>query len=335
MLTLDGAAGEGGGQILRTALGLSLVTGTPFLLENIRARRRRPGLARQHLAAVRAAARIGDASTEGAELGSRRLAFEPGAVAGGTFEFSTDGAGSTSLVLQAVLPALLCAPGPTRLTLRGGTHNPLAPPFEFLERAYLPLLRRMGAGVEARLLRHGFNPAGGGAVEFRVEPAPLLEPLELVARGRIVAREAIAMVARLPDHIARRELDVVAKRLGWTRKELHVRDISDSAGPGNALVLIVESDEACEVVTTFGEIGLPAETVARRAVRAMQRFLQADVPVGEHLADQLMVPLAMAGGGRYRTLPLTGHARTNAEVIGRFLPVRVDTSVEGEVTIRA
>ncbi|MHC4549348.1 MAG: RNA 3'-terminal phosphate cyclase [Planctomycetota bacterium] len=326
---LDGAAGEGGGQIVRTALGLSLLTGIPFRLENIRAGRRRPGLLHQHLTAVRAAARIGRARTQHAHLHSRELDFRPGPVAGGDFCFDVQTAGSATLVVQTVLPALLRADAPSRLVVRGGTHNPFAPPFDFVARVFLPWLRRMGADVEADLVRPGFFPAGGGEIRVEVRPAARLAPLECLERGPIRRRCATAVVANLPRTIAKRELRFVARALGWEQSELRAVE-AEAAGPGNVLTLLVESEHVSEVVTAFGEKGLPAERVAEHATRELTRYLEAGVPVGAHLADQLMVPLAMAGGGSYRTLPLTAHALTNATVIERFLPVRIEATVESE-----
>ena len=331
MLVIDGREGEGGGQVLRTALGLSLVTGTPVRVENIRARRTRPGLLHQHLTAVRAAVAVGGAEAIGDELHSDMLSFTPGPVRGGTYAFDVGTAGSATLVLQTVLPALLRAEGPSAVTVRGGTHNPHAPPFEFLAECFFPLLRRMGAGVQGVLERHGFYPAGGGAVRVDVTPGPLA-PLELMERGRIVRREAVAAVANLPAHIAEREIGVVAKELGWKRKEMAAREV-DAEGPGNVLTLLAASETACEVVTGFGERGLAAETVARRAAKELRRWPDAHAPVGAHLADHLLVPLALAGGGRFRTVPPSGHTRTNAAVIERFLPVRfrlLDDAIEVE-----
>lgn len=324
MLRLDGSAGEGGGQILRTALSLSLVTGTPFCLTDIRGGRERPGLKRQHLTAVAAAAQVGRARVEGLRLHSSRIDFLPGDVSGGDHVFDVQSAGSASLVLQTVLPALLLAATPSRLVLRGGTHNPFAPPWDFLVHVFLPWLHRMGAAVEAELVRPGFFPAGGGELRVTVQPVARLTPVDALERGRVVSRRATALVANLPLTIAERELHVVAKELGWRKKELRAEERHDAAGPGNALTLHVETRHASEVVTGFGEKGVPAERVAKRACRALQRYLAADVPVGEHLADQLLLPLALAGGGSFRTLPLSSHARTNAALIERFLPVRID-----------
>jgi RNA 3'-terminal phosphate cyclase (ATP) len=217
-------------------------------------------------------------------------------------------------VLQTVLPALLVADAPSRVTLLGGTHNPLAPPFDFLARVFVPAIARMGARVRLDLVRHGFHPAGGGEVRAEIVPSPLA-PLLLLQRGEILRRRAEAVVANLPLSIAERELRVI----GWD--ESVARPV-ESAGPGNVVMLHVESEHASELITGFGAKGVPAERVAQGALAGMERYLAADVPVGEHLADQLLVPMALAGGGAFRTMPLSSHARTNAALIERFLPVR-------------
>jgi len=337
-LTLDGSFGEGGGQILRTALSLSVATGTPFRITRIRAGRSRPGLLHQHLTAVRAAAAIGGARVEGAELGSQELRFEPREVRPGEYTFEIGTAGSAGLVLQTVLPPLLTAAGPSRLELEGGTHNPSAPPFDFLARCFLPLLERMGPRLGAELLRPGFFPAGGGRMRIEIEPVVRLKPLELVERGPIVRRRARALVARLPRHIAERELREVRRELGWAESECEVEEISDSAGPGNTLVLEVTSEVGdsplTEIITAFGRRGVPAERVAGEAVEELRRYLDPQVPVGLHLADQLLLPLALAGGGRFLTLPLSSHARTHVEVIRRFLPVAIRAVEEDEQRVR-
>jgi RNA 3'-terminal phosphate cyclase (ATP) len=325
MLTLDGSFGEGGGQILRTALALSLVTRTPFQIEKIRAGRSRPGLLRQHLAAVNAAAQVGDAEIDGAALGSNRLVFRPRGLRPGDFTFSVGSAGSATLVFQTVLPALLCASGPSRLALEGGTHNPSAPPFEFLDRAFLPLIRRAGPRVEATLSRRGFFPAGGGRFEATIEPAPLA-PIELLERGPLKAVRALAVVASLPEHIARREVETIR---GLVEAETRVVRDDASPGPGNVVQIEVESAALTEVFTAFGRKGVKAERVAREAAEEARRYLDAAVPVGPHLADQLLIPLALARGGSFRTGPLTPHARTNLEVVGRFLDVPIAVQERG------
>ncbi len=325
MLTIDGSKGEGGGQILRTSLALSLVTGTPFRLEKIRAKRRKPGLLRQHLTAVKAVEALG-ASVDGAELGAREIVVRPGAVRGGEHRFAVGSAGSACLVLQTVLPPLLAAGVPARLELEGGTHNPFAPTWDYLDRVFLPLLGRMGASVKTTIAARGFYPAGGGRFTVEIEPTAGLRPLEILERGEITARRARALVAHLPGSIGLRELAVVKQKLGWREEELALEQVADSPGPGNVLMLEVESAQLRELCTGFGEKGVKAETVARRAVSELRRHLESGAPVGEHLADQLVVPFSLAGGGTYRTLPLSEHTRTNLDVVRRFLPVRIDAT---------
>jgi RNA 3'-terminal phosphate cyclase (ATP) len=328
-LELDGSIGEGGGQILRTALALSLVTGTPFHIEKIRAGRSIRGLLRQHLTAVNAAAEVGRAQVVGAELGSQQLQFAPGKVAPGSYRFDVGTAGSATLVLQTVLPPLLIASGRSDLTLEGGTHNPHAPPFDFLARVFLPLVARMGPRLGATLERPGFFPAGGGRFTLSVAPAPLSR-LDLPDRGAVVARRARAVVANLPAGIAERELTVLAEQLRWSRDTLHAEEATASTGPGNVVMVEVESEHVSELFTAFGAKGLRAEVVAERAAQEALRYLAAEVPVGEHLADQLLVPMALAGGGSFRTLSPTRHTTTNAAVIRKFMNVKVDTSQVAE-----
>ena len=324
MILLDGSQGEGGGQILRTALGLSLCSGQPFRIEKVRAGREKPGLLRQHLTAVTAAAAVGAAEVEGAALGSRELTFRPGKarVVGGEFAFAIGTAGSAGLVLQTILPALLTASGPSRLTLEGGTHNPFAPPFDFLARAFLPLVNRMGPRVSATLGRPGFYPAGGGKMKIAIEPCTQLRPLELLTRGEPRGRSARALVAGLARNIAERELKVVRERLGWTEEQCAVDLLPGAFGPGNALILEVASEHVTEVFSGFGQRGVASERVASVAAQEVRDYLAAPgaPAVGEHLADQLLIPLALAGGGAFSTVTPSRHTRTNAEVITRFLP---------------
>jgi RNA 3'-terminal phosphate cyclase (ATP) len=334
-LLIDGSQGEGGGQVLRSSLTLSLVTGRPVVLENIRAKRKKPGLMAQHLTAVRAAAEVGRAELSGAQLGATRLEFRPGPVQSGNYAFNVGTAGSCTLVLQTVLPALLSAKGPSHMILEGGTHNPLAPPFDFLAKAYLPLLRQMGPRVKLELVRPGFYPAGGGLVTARVLPAPRWNRLELLERGRITARRVRALIARLPRHIAERECRTIARLSGWSEESFTIEEVRNSRGPGNAVMIELESENVTEVFSAFGQLGVKAEVVAERAWRETQAYLAADVPVGPHLADQLMLPLAIGvylggGGGTFRTMPLTPHSTTHLQIIRTFLGVearvKADTS---------
>ena len=324
MLTIDGSRGEGGGQILRTALGLSMLTGKPFRIDRIRANRDKPGLMRQHLTAVTSAAAVCSAEVGGASVGSSRLTFAPGKVRPGEYAFSTGSAGSTTLVFQAILPALLTADAPSLVTLEGGTHNIYAPPLDFLEKAFLGVVNRMGPRVEVALDRPGFYPAGGGRWTASVTPAERLEPVHLTARGDVTHRACPAVVAGLPPDIATRELAVCRKALDWPAESFAVRQLDPAYGPGNVLMIEVESRRVTEVFTAFGQRGVRAEAVAEQAVAEARRYLAAgDVPVGEHLADQLLIPLAMAGGGSYVTTTPTEHTRTNIEVVRMFLDVEV------------
>ena len=322
MLELDGSQGEGGGQVLRTSLALSLITGTPFRIERIRENRTPPGLRKQHLTAVQAAAQVGDADVHGAAVGARELTFTPRAVRAGDYRFAIGTAGSCTLVLQTVLPALMLQKERSALVLEGGTHNPMAPPFDFLERVYLPLLARLGPRVKLTMERPGFYPAGGGKLHVEIEPAPL-GGLELLERGPIVRTQATALVCNLPVNIAERELDLVRRKLRWPDDSFEAREDPRAFGPGNALLLEVECAHARELASAIGERGVRAEDVARKAVEELQRWLDADVPVGEHLADQLLLLLALAGQGSFRTLPLSGHSTTQIDVMAKFLPSKV------------
>lgn len=323
MITIDGSEGEGGGQILRTALALSLVTGRAIRLENIRAGRSKPGLLRQHLTAVQAAAAVGAAEIAGAMLGSQTLEFQPGSVKAGDHHFAVGTAGSATLVLQTVLPPLLTASGVSTLTLEGGTHNPMAPPFDFLARCFIPLIRRMGPKVELELDRPGFYPVGGGRFHARIEPVEKLTQLDLPERGSIVRQQARAIVARLPASVARRELAIVRERLGWAENQCHVETVTNPVGPGNALMLEIEADHVTAVFTGFGERDRSPEEVAHEVADAADDWMHAGVPVDEHLADQLLLPMALAGGGSFRTVKPSLHSITNARTIQRFLPIDI------------
>ncbi|MBI1766621.1 MAG: RNA 3'-terminal phosphate cyclase [Acidobacteria bacterium] len=325
MITIDGSFGEGGGQILRTSLALSLVTGQPFRIEKIRAGRKNPGLLRQHLTAVNAAQQISQAAVEGAGIGSTQLSFTPGEITPGEYAFAVGTAGSTTLVLQTVLPSLLRARAESRLTLEGGTHNPFAPPFNFLVKAFLPLLNRLGARVEATLARYGFYPAGGGKLEIRIAPASQLTPFELLERGEIVGRRAQALVANLPRSVGERELKVIGQKLNWPAEWLRLEEVKNSNGPGNLVSVEIESANVAEVFTGFGERGVTAEAVAIKAIQEARRYLASDAAVGEYLADQLLIPLALAGGGAFTTVAPSRHTTTNIAIIRKFLPVEITT----------
>lgn len=331
MIVIDGAEGEGGGQVLRNALALSIVTGQPFRIDNIRGRRARPGLMRQHVTAVEAACAVGGADCEGVGIGSACLTFRPGRIRAGDHRFAIGTAGSTGLVLQTILAPLLLADRPSRIVLEGGTHNPNAPPFDFIDRVFLPLVRRMGVEVTATLVRPGFYPAGGGRIEVTIVPAPRLAGLELVRRGALQAVQAVATVAGLPDDIARREIAACRAVLGWPDPACTVVDLPAACGPGNILTLEARFDHATEIVSGFGTFGRPARAVAGQAAARMAGYLASTAFAGPYLADQLLLPMALAGCGRFTTVKPSEHTRTAARIIGLFLdcPIAIAALPDG------
>ncbi len=325
MITIDGSLGEGGGQVLRTALSLAAITGETAAITNIRAKRRKPGLMRQHLTAVLAAGEICGAELSGAEIGSTELVFKPGRPRHGERSFSIGTAGSATLVLQTVLPPLLGIEGTSILTLEGGTHNPLAPPYDFLERAFLPLLAEMGARATPRLHRHGFYPAGGGRMTVEATGGAL-RPLCLTRRRSDPALKALCLYSSLPSSVAKREAETLAARFPQLAGKVEIRRV-ESPGPGNAVVVDAAIERAgeggmVEVFTGFGEKGVSAEAVAAKLVDEVGEYLASEAAVGKRLADQLLLPMALAGGGEFTTLEPSLHTRTNIEVIQAFLPVR-------------
>jgi RNA 3'-terminal phosphate cyclase (ATP) len=322
MLTIDGSHGEGGGQIIRTSLALSLVTGKSFHVERVRANRDKPGLRQQHLTAVKAAAEIGQAQVEGAAVSATTFTFTPGVVTPGDYVFRVGTAGSATLVLQTVLPPLMIASAPSILRFEGGTHNVHAPPFDFLERTFLPLVRLMGPSILIELGRYGFYPPGGGRFDVFIEPAARSQRLDLLKRGKIRARRARALVVNLPATMAERELAVIKEKLSFSDEELHA-EISDNAiSRGTAVMIEIESESLTEMFTRIGERGVRAEVIAEKAAEALA-YLTSDAPVDEHLADQLLIPLALCGGGSFLTANLTLHTLTNIEIIKKFLDVDI------------
>lgn len=337
MIELDGSQGEGGGQILRTALALSLVTGQPFRMDNIRAKRPKPGLMRQHLACVQAAMAVGggvgqtqalNGAGHSVQLGETSLTFVPGQVTAGDFEFAVGSAGSCMLVLQTVLWPLLMVDGPSRLVLRGGTHNPMAPSLSFLQ-----LLAPMFAGHGAPLFdievrRHGFYPAGGGEAHVQICPpghGKGLCPPCFMQRGELVEMYAECLHAGLPKGVAERELAVLKAALDLPDTQLRHRALRSNEGPGNALMVVLRFAHMTEVLTSYGDKGVSAEQVARDVLQQVRRYQASAAPVGEHLADQLMIPLALAAlqgqHGKYWATAISGHTRTNALTIEKFLPL--------------
>lgn len=325
VVEIDGSRGEGGGQILRTALALSIITKKRLRMRRIRAGRKRPGLQAQHLACVEAAAKLCHGHVVGAEIGSQELELAPGAGSADYLSVDIGTAGSTTLVVQTILVPALVAGQALRAVVIGGTHNPMAPPFEFLDRVFLPHLRAMGAHVSLSLEKHGVVPTGGGKLVLEVRPSMKLSPIAVVEAGPVTGKRATVILARLPTHVADRELAIVRERFKISPEDCEIVDVR--GGPANVLMIEIERAGSREIVTGHGEKGLRAELVAERACAEVDRYLAANVPVGEHLADQLLLPMAVAGGGQFRTMaPLSLHATTNIETIRHFLdvPIRVE-----------
>jgi len=322
LIPLDGAQGEGGGQILRTALTLSAVTGQGFRVERIRANRLRPGLRPQHLAAVRAAAMSCGAEVHGAFDGSPDLRFAPGPVSPGEFRFDIGTAGAATLVLQAVLPILATAATPSRVEVTGGTHVPRSPSHHFLSRHWSEVVGRLGLVARLRLERAGFFPRGEGCAAAEVEPWVRPATLDLSRRGALVAVRGISGGARLRGDVARRAADAAQAHLWEQRRIESAWEVVDlvAASPGAFLQLEAVFETGRAAFGLLAERGLRAEVLGERAARRVLKFIDdEEAVVDPWLADQMAVPLALAGGGgRLSTSEVTSHLETVAGVLRRF-----------------
>lgn len=324
MITIDGSEGEGGGQMVRNSCALALVTGQPFRITNIRARRPKPGLMRQHVTAVEAAAAISGSECTGLAVGSSELTFRPGRTIPGEYHFAVGTAGSTGLVLQTVLLPLALAGGPSRLVLEGGTHNMLAPPFEFIERAFMPIINRMGPQVSVRLIRHGFYPRGGGRIEVDIVPAPLA-PLDCTARGDRLGVSAKAVFSALPGEIGERMLARTRRDLAdWPDEAFRMCQVPADQGPGIILLLEARYAKVTEIVSAFGQLGVTAERLAKTAAARMQGYAESSAFAGPYLADQLVLPFVLASGGAFTTVKPSQHLLTAIDIARSFTGRRVE-----------
>lgn len=326
-IQLNGSNGEGGGQILRTALSLSAITGKPFQLEQIRAGRKRPGLMRQHLTCVRATAELCGAKTSEVSIGSGSLTFSPDRIRGSHQTFSIGTAGSTTLLMQTIFPVLLQAPDASGVTLQGGTHVIKAPCFEYVAEIFLPMIRKLGARTNLHLQRAGFFPAGGGELFLEVEPSTLVPQKWNGSKSAQPVSAEVLNTPEIPASVADKELRKARNAFSIPSEDTWVRSITGTACPGNALLLrSAPSKEAPGTLTSaYGERGKRADQVAKEAIWEMQRYQNSPAPIDEHLADQLLLPLALAGGGSYTATALTPHFHSNTEVIEAFLPIEIHT----------
>ena len=330
MIKIDGSEGEGGGQMVRNSCALSLVTGEPFQISNIRAKRSKPGLMRQHVTAVEAACAISDSDCIGLAVGSSELEFRPGRAIPGEYLFAVGTAGSTGLVLQTVLMPLILAERPSRLVLEGGTHNMLTPPFDFIERCFLPVINRMGPRVSARIIRHGFYPRGGGRIEVDITPAPL-SPVDCIDRGAPASVNAHAVFAGLPFEIAERMLTRARRDLAdWPEDAFAIRELPADQGPGVILMLEARYADVTEVVSGFGQLGVPAERLAKTSAARIRGYIESKAFAGPYLADQLVLPFVLAGGGGFTTVKPSQHLVTAIEIARRFTGRGITLERHGE-----
>lgn len=324
MIVIDGRFGEGGGQILRTALTLSAATNQPFRIINIRKKRSKPGLRHQHLACVNAAAEICGARCKGNILQSLELEFTPGEIRAGKYFFNIPTAGSSMQVMQTVLPVLARAQGSSVVTVRGGTHNPGAPPFEFFTASFLPLLQALGITAEMQLRKHGFYPVGGGEIAATIQPQrATASEFSLLQRGEPNTANAEILISWLPLTVAERERKILQQKLGWGAGKITITEITDSPGPGNVILIRVQYGEQNFLFTAFGQRGKPAEQVATEACETFIDFRLTKAALDEHLSNQILLYLALNQGGVYTAPGLSMHTKTNIEVIKSFLEIKI------------
>src|SRR5437870_2678898 len=331
MIELDGSFGEGGGQILRTSLALSLLTGRAFHLTNVRAGRAKPGLQPQHLMSVRAAAEVGQAQLRGASRDSSDLVFKPGLVKSGKYHFAIGTAGATGLVLHTVyLPLALRGTGPSELVLEGGTHVQTSPCVHFLDTTWRAYMELVGIQIRLRLTRPGFYPRGGGRVDVTVQPCSQLRGLQLLERRPATKVTGISAVAGLPDDIARRQARRASNRLRDSELDVDIREETWSGGPGTVLTLTVDTQPAPTMFFGLGARGKRAERVADEAVDQVSDYLAASpAAVDPHSADQIVLPLALAEGpSAFTVTAVTSHLLTNIAVIQQFIEREI--TCEGE-----
>jgi RNA 3'-terminal phosphate cyclase (ATP) len=329
MVELDGSFGEGGGQILRTSLALSLVTGKAFHLRNVRAGRSKPGLQPQHLMSVKAAAAIGQARLRGATRGSTDLEFEPGPVAAGTYHFAIGTAGATGLVLHTIYLPLALTGTASTITIDGGTHVSTSPCFHFLETTWRRYMELAGLQVGVKMRRPGFYPRGGGLLEARIAGCPRLQGVADLQPRSDTAITGFSAVAGLPEHIARRQAERASKRLRDLGLRVNIEEKTWPGGPGTVLALVLNTSPVPTLFFALGERGKPAERVADEAVAQVIHFHKADPAIDSHSADQILLPLSLAkDASLFPVTEVTSHLLTNAAVIQRF--VERDIRVDGD-----
>ena len=336
MLEIDGCYGEGGGQLVRTAVALAAITGIPVTISNIRAKRANPGLAAQHLTAVNAVAALCGADVNGLALKTQRLIFRPGRLRGGDFQFDVGTAGSVTLVLQALLPAMIRSGEHARVRIIGGTDVRAAPPFDYFQRVLLVLLRKMGARVQGEVLRRGYYPRGGGEVLVVVDPGQL-HAMQLDRAGELRRLSGHAHIANLPAHVVARMQNAAMeplRKFGISEPAITAQLLGrdDAYGQGGAIVLCAETEFSVLGAGRVAQRGVRAELLGKEAGTDLAADLDAGVSLDIHASDQLLVYLALAGrGSRITARTLSSHAQTTIWLIEQFLPVRFETTECGMV----
>ncbi len=332
LIEIDGSYGEGGGQILRTALALSAILSKPFTIFNIRSKRKNPGLQAQHLEAVEALARITEAETEGVKFGSQKITFLPKKIVPGDYRFEVRTAGSVTLLLQAIFMPLCLSRETSKVTLIGGTHVPWSPPFHYFSEVLLPTLKPMGISADPWIEKWGFYPRGGGKIQLKINPIHHLEPISLVDRGSLKKVCGISAISNLPRHVADRQKEQALKRIQRELKmdgEITVLYSISSNGPGSFLFLLTEYENVLMGFSSLGGKGKPAEKVADETFDSLKGYVNSDGCIDPHLADQLVPFMALAKGhSSFTTTRITDHLLTNLWVIHHFLDVTF--SLEGE-----
>jgi RNA 3'-terminal phosphate cyclase (ATP) len=328
MIEIDGSHGEGGGQILRTALALSCLLKLPVRIYNIRKNRSKPGLMPQHLTGVRAASEITSARLSGDSIGSQELVFEPGPTRFGQYFFDIGTAGSTSLLFQTILLPLALSGGASDVGIKGGTHVPWSPPFDYIRDVFLPFMGFLGVNAEARIESCGFYPKGGGTVFFDIRPADCIAAGDFTERGRLVEMKGVSAVANLPMGIARRQRDAAVAALGSLEADIKMTEV-ESPGQGTFVFLLARYEHSLAGFSALGEKGKRAETVGEEAAAQFLKHHQAEAALDPHMADQIVLYLALSRQPcEFATSEITEHLLTNLWVLKHFLPV--DYAIKGE-----
>jgi len=327
MIEIDGSIGEGGGQILRTSISLSAVTGQAMRITNIRAGRPNPGLSPQHVTSIEAVAQLCDADVDGLFAGSKEIVFRPGLLTGGEFDFDVGTAGSISLVIQSCLIPAVLSKARVAMTVKGGTDVKWSPPIDFMKMVHLPILARFGPACDLSLVSRGFYPEGGGEVRAEVSPTAKLLPVELGARGKVLGIEGIAYAQNLPDHVISRMKHSALKKLLDFREVVIDADLRKGHSTGAGIVLAARCENTIIAESALGARGIRSETLGERCAMDLLETLRSGATVDEHMLDQILPYMALAASGsRILAEEMTPHAETNIIVIERFLGKKFRTT---------